>query len=238
MNNLIMPSSDDLFDPRTGYNIVAKYFESWHWFHFWRQNEAPIINDWLRSLNPGLGLDAGSGTGPYVEKILELGHKCISLDISREMLEVNKNKHQAFYPKSRLQFIEGDICKLPFEDNKFDWIICSRVLTHISDIRVPLSEFFRVLKHSGKCLISDIHAKHPYTVMGVKTIQGKIKIATYKHSTQQIRTTLSEIAGIEIVGISEYGMSNLQTKPSKTEFKQLYTNKDENIFFICNLQKK
>ena len=237
MSNLILPSSDDVFEPRAGYNIIAKYFESWHWYQFWQQNEAPIVIDWLKNLNLGLGLDAGSGTGPYIKDILALKQKCISLDISSEMLDINKKNHKGLYTKSQLRFIEGDVCNLPFEKNTFDWILCSRVLTHVQDIRIPLSEFARVLKPFGHCLISDIHAKHPYTAMGVKTNNGKINIATYKHSTKQIRTALSEINCLDLVDIAEYKMSNLLKKPSKIEFKKLYTFNDDSIFFICKLIK-
>ena len=47
-----------------------------------------------------------------------------------------------------------DICKLPFEDESFDYIICNHVLEHIPDDKKALSELFRVLKPSGKAFIS------------------------------------------------------------------------------------
>src|SRR5207247_2542182 len=80
------------FDPRHGYDLTAPYYESWRWSEFWRQNEAPIILEWLASLKPGVGLDAGSGTGPYVCQIVRLNHRCVAVDISPKMLAVNKRK--------------------------------------------------------------------------------------------------------------------------------------------------
>jgi SAM-dependent methyltransferase len=81
-----------LLDPRNGYDLIAPYYEEWHWFRFWRQNEAPIIEQWLGDLKPGFGLDAGSGTGPYIHRITQFGHRCVAFDLSWQMLSINREK--------------------------------------------------------------------------------------------------------------------------------------------------
>lgn len=50
---------------------------------------------------------------------------------------------------SPLAEVKADICKLPFEDNSFDVILCNHVLEHIPDDRKALSELFRVMKPGG-----------------------------------------------------------------------------------------
>lgn len=47
-----------------------------------------------------------------------------------------------------------DICKLPFENESFDYIVCNHVLEHIPEDVKAISELFRVLKPAGKAFIS------------------------------------------------------------------------------------
>jgi ubiquinone/menaquinone biosynthesis C-methylase UbiE len=47
-----------------------------------------------------------------------------------------------------------DIMDIPFEDNTWDFIICHRVIEHISDDRLGMSELYRVLKPSGILILS------------------------------------------------------------------------------------
>lgn len=49
--------------------------------------------------------------------------------------------------------VRADITSLPFEENSFDYLICSHVLEHIPDDRAAIAEFHRVLRPEGKALI-------------------------------------------------------------------------------------
>ncbi len=51
--------------------------------------------------------------------------------------------------KSPLADIKADICKLPFEDNSFDFILCNHVLEHIPDDTKAMQELYRILKPGG-----------------------------------------------------------------------------------------
>lgn len=46
-----------------------------------------------------------------------------------------------------------DIQDIPYEDNYFDFILCSHVLEHVPDDNKALSELYRVLKPGGTALI-------------------------------------------------------------------------------------
>lgn len=48
----------------------------------------------------------------------------------------------------------ADITKLPYEDNKFDYILCNHVLEHIPDEQLALSELKRVLKPEGVAFLN------------------------------------------------------------------------------------
>lgn len=45
--------------------------------------------------------------------------------------------------------VKADICNLPFEDNRFDFIICNHVLEHIPDHIKAMKEIYRVLAPGG-----------------------------------------------------------------------------------------
>ena len=56
-----------------------------------------------------------------------------------------------------------DITSINFEDNKFDYIICSHVLGHIINEQKAIDELNRVLKHSGVLFVLsliDLNAAH------------------------------------------------------------------------------
>ncbi|MNI39447.1 hypothetical protein D3C73_936290 [compost metagenome] len=47
-----------------------------------------------------------------------------------------------------------DITQIPYEDNKFDIIICNHVIEHIPNERQALNEMWRVLKPTGAAFIN------------------------------------------------------------------------------------
>lgn len=47
-----------------------------------------------------------------------------------------------------------DILNMPFPDNEWDYIVCHRVIEHLSDDRAGMKAFFRVLKPGGFAVIS------------------------------------------------------------------------------------
>jgi SAM-dependent methyltransferase len=50
---------------------------------------------------------------------------------------------------SPLADVKADICKLPFDNNIFDVILCNHVLEHIPDDTKAMQELYRVLKVGG-----------------------------------------------------------------------------------------
>ncbi|MCH2226087.1 MAG: class I SAM-dependent methyltransferase [Crocinitomicaceae bacterium] len=50
---------------------------------------------------------------------------------------------------SPLADVKADICKLPFEDESFDYVFCNHVLEHIPDDTQAMKELFRVMKKGG-----------------------------------------------------------------------------------------
>ena len=145
-----------------GYNLVAPYIDETKWSRFWQQNEAPLVIDWIRQQPVGRGLDAGSGTGPYLKAIQAAGHQGVAFDLSENMLRQNRYKNNGF-----IDYRQGSLEQtLPFDNQSFDWILCTRVLSHLPDSHRTINEFARVLRPGGECLITDVHPQHNYENTG------------------------------------------------------------------------
>jgi len=61
-----------------------------------------------------------------------------------------------------------DVCKMPFEDNSFDFILCNHVLEHVYDDDLAIKELRRVLKKNG-IAIMQVPIKNELN----KTIDGR-----------------------------------------------------------------
>ncbi len=141
-------------EANTAYDEVAPIYDSF--VKVWDdQIAAPAItyyNELLtRYIKPGaLVLDAGAGTGERTLAILAHSQpdRVIALDASAGMLEVAKSKIK----DARVEFKQGDVISLPFEDNTFDLVSCSWVIEIMDDPRAAVQELLRVIKPDGVVL--------------------------------------------------------------------------------------
>jgi demethylmenaquinone methyltransferase/2-methoxy-6-polyprenyl-1,4-benzoquinol methylase len=99
------------------------------------------------------GLDAGCGIGLQCRLLArEVGPKghVTGLDISAEMLEYGREMVKAAGLSERISFKEGDVHKLPFEDNAFDWAWSTDCVGYGPWEPLPLlKELARVVKPGG-----------------------------------------------------------------------------------------
>lgn len=104
-------------------------------------------------------LDAGCGTGTYGLALASQGNKVIGVDLSTDSLEVARNR--AIQKGLDFTPVEGDLEKLPFEDNTFDTCICAFILHHLPNMEKPLAELYRVLKPQGTIALIEPNASNP-----------------------------------------------------------------------------
>lgn len=101
----------------------------------------------------GIVLDAGGGTGKWTIPIAEKGLKVILYDISKEMLNVAGHKVRERSFEDRVVLKEGDICKMDFPENHFDFVLAEGdPISYCDDPEVAVRELARVLKPS--CFIA------------------------------------------------------------------------------------
>lgn len=114
-------------------------------------------------------LDAGCGVGWGAALLAEAGAKrTVGIDISKEALENARGR-----TRGSVELVQGDLCKLPFDDASFDLITCFEAIEHIADPDVALEELRRVLRPDGVLLIStprrrvslrdNVHHLHEFT---------------------------------------------------------------------------
>lgn len=105
-------------------------------------------------------LDIGCGTGwavHYVANKLNDNGKFIGVDISDGMLDKAKQRENGF---KNIHFIKSSSDNLPFENEYFDFVICTNSFHHYPDPHKTLSEIYRVLKKNGQFFILDVTNDH------------------------------------------------------------------------------
>lgn len=104
-------------------------------------------------------LDVGCGNGRDVARLMELvgpTGEVWGVDNSAVMI----NDAKAAHPRGL--FVEGDVNRLPFQDNFFDAVRAERVLMHQDDPFHCFGEMLRVTKPGGIVLAMDADAENYY----------------------------------------------------------------------------
>ncbi len=137
--------------------------------HLYR--EVLMISFLRQAMTKGLILDAGCGDGSLSIALAKHGFKVRSIDLADGFVAMLKEKAINAHLNDSIDCKQGDITKVEFPDNTFDGIVCGEVLEHVLDDKRALSEFNRVLKKGGICVItvpvnpklwdiSDVVARH------------------------------------------------------------------------------
>lgn len=109
-------------------------------------------------------LDIGCGTGLNAKNLARGGHEIIGIDISGIAIKI-------FCQNG----FDGVICDLtsgiPFKNDEFDLVYASEVIEHLIDTEHFVNEIYRVLKPSGKVVISTINSA--FWVFRLTSLMGR-----------------------------------------------------------------
>jgi arsenite methyltransferase len=157
----------------------------------------------LTTLNAGdVVLDLGSGGGIDVllsgRRVGPTG-KAYGLDMTDEMLALaNENKRKA--GAENVEFLKGEIERIPLPDNSVDVVISNCVINLSADKDCVLREAFRVLKPGGRFAVSDVVTRGPIKLEIRKSILLWVGCVAGALEEKEYRRKLSA-AGFEQVDV-------------------------------------
>ena len=97
-------------------------------------------------------LDVGAGTGFLTSEAAKIARRVIALDFSQAMTNEALSKMKG----ENVEFKIGDVEKIPLEDSSVDAVIGNMILHHCSNPAIAIKEMVRVLKGSGRLVLSDL----------------------------------------------------------------------------------
>lgn len=116
----------------------------------WRKKAVKYIG----SVQPKRILDVASGTGDFAFEALSLRpEKIIGFDLSEGMMNYGREKAKKMNVSDIVEFVKGEVEKMPFNDNSFDAITVGFGVRNFDNLSDGLREMHRVLRVGGKVAI-------------------------------------------------------------------------------------
>lgn len=166
---------------------------------------------WLGELKGLTVLDAGCGVGAFSETLVK-DNKVYGVDFSEKSLEFAKQRGLEGYC--------ADLMNLPFEDGKFDLVLCIGVIQLIKEYAKVLKELSRVVKPGGTMLIETLN-KH--------SLQRKALSLVDKTKKFDMMFDSGEIKGI----YSELGFRDIEFMNIYHPFEFVKYSSGQGVFNKC-----
>ena len=103
----------------------------------------------MKELSGKLVLEAGSGAGRFTEVLLQCGAIVHSFDFSNAV-EANRANNGL---SDNLTLAQADIRKIPFEKQKYDYVICLGVLQHTPNPEESMHCLYQMVKPGGALVL-------------------------------------------------------------------------------------
>ena len=161
-----------------------------------------------------VGLDAGCGIGTHTIQLGEAvgpGGKVTGLDISPGFLDLARKTAHQNGMLGKLNFQQGDMLDLPFEDNTFDWVWCKDSLWPGlgKDPVAGLKEFARVVRPGG--IIAVLYWSSQMLLPGYPELEARLMVAftettPYLKDVPPDRHFLRALGWMQSVGLQDIGV--------------------------------
>lgn len=127
----------------------------------------------LGRLKPGeqvLDLGCGAGTDSLIAAQMVGSEGSVAgIDMTAEMLEKARAAAVELDAED-VEFVEGEVERLPFADMSFDVVISNGVIDLVPDKDAVFSEIHRVLRPGGRIQIADVTIQQPVSEEGKRDI--------------------------------------------------------------------
>lgn len=180
------------------------------------------LERWFFDAKPGQLLEYGFGSGVNLLHMLECGYDVEAVDVSIHARELTRKKlarRPELERRANLHLIaEGD-SRLPFDADKFDYVLCMNVLSLIGSrrgIEVLLDEFVRVMKPGAKIIV-DVNAPNADFARNMKAVGddmyvfegGKVgPVPTYCPNEERFAELIGQRFEIDDIGYSAHKYMN------------------------------
>ncbi len=160
------------------FNRWSKTYDSSRTRFWMRHFQIPALRE-IQFL-PGIKiLDLSCGTGELLQTLYQKSKrsaKLYGLDISVDMLQKAREKLSP-----EIVLVQGDVHHLPFDNEEFDYVLCTEAFHHYHSQNQAVAEMNRVLRHEGKIIIVDVNFFLPPIHWLVQKLEpGCIKINSKK----------------------------------------------------------
>ncbi len=151
--------------------------------------------------NPKNSVSIGVGSGLFASRLgIEYG-----VESSKEMAKLAE--------KRGIKVKIGTAEKVPFEDERFDTVLLSTILSYVDDPQKAVSEAYRILKHNGYIVVSFLAREGSYALMyDLAYLRGKhdsetapkypypVKFIkdTHWHSTKEVSNLLKKAGFVDL----------------------------------------
>ena len=168
---------------KDGYDKVAKEYRKLHsyLFEFEKDKVLPMLGD----IQNNKVLDAGAGSGRLIKQLVNAQAIVTAMDISENMLKAIRKD-----VLDNVEIVVGDVEKMPFENNSFDFVVSTFVIVHLKDPSIFFQEAYRILKDSGRLLIGNINQREPVPIL---TPAGLVQIDSYYHGQEDVIRELEQV---------------------------------------------
>ena len=160
-------------------------------------------------------LEVAPGPGFLAIELAKRGYSVTGIDISKSFVEIaDRNARDAGVA---IDFRRGDVAKMPFADDSFDFVVCVAAFKNFPDPVAALDEVHRVLRPGGSASIQDLRKEVTdreiaAEVRGMK--QGLINtlITTWIFQTVLVRAAYTTEAALRLAASSRFGGGHTTTK--------------------------
>lgn len=131
-------------------------------------------------------LDVGCSIGRYEKTLVNKGHRTVGIDVaSSPLIEAHTNVPEA-------NFVIADVMNLPFQNQKFDLVLCIELLHHFTDVLLEklLDEVTRVIKPGGYFFFDVKNKLNPLLFLAYKrndSVSYTLKARTPKSLERNLR---------------------------------------------------